>query len=144
MTSPDASQHPDYLDDPEKHLPPHHNPLPELTEVGPHKKAISEDAFLRVQASPEFADLKKTFRGFAFPMTAAFLIWYFAYVLMSVYARGFMSQSIGLGNLNLGHALGLLQFLTTFLITWLYIRHANNNLDPRADKIRKELEGASK
>lgn len=144
MTSPDAPKRLEPLDDPEKHLPPHHNPLPELTEVGPHKEPISQEAFLRVQASEDFADLKKTFRGFAFPMTAAFLIWYFAYVLLSVFARDFMATNIGLGNVNLGHLLGLLQFATTFLITWLYIRHANNNLDPRAEKIRQELEGASK
>ena len=144
MTSPDASQHPDYLDDPEKHLPKRHNPLPELTDVGPKKAQISEDQFLKVQASPEFAELKKTFRGFAFPMTAAFLIWYFAYVLVSVYAKGFMSQQMGMGNLNVGHVLGLLQFVTTFLITWLYIRHANSKLDPISRRIRERLEGASK
>lgn len=144
MTSPDAPKHQEPLDDPEKHLPPHHNPLPELTDVGPQKKRISEEAFMRVQASPEFADLKKTFRGFAFPLTAAFLIWYFAYVLLSMFAKPLMTTSIGLGHVNLGIALGLLQFVTTFVITGLYIRHANNNLDPRADKIRQELEGASK
>ncbi len=139
MTSPDAPKHLDHLDDPEKHLPPHHNPLPELIEVGPHKKPISADAFAAVQASPEFADLKKRFRNFAFPMTAAFLIWYFAYVLLSVFAGDFM-KTPAIGNLNIGMVMGLLQFVTTFLITWLYIRHMNTKIDPISSKLRSELE----
>jgi len=48
-----------------------------------------------------------------------------------------------LGNLNLGLLLGLSQFLMTFLITWLYIRHANRSLDPISQKLRDELEGES-
>ena len=133
----------EYSDDREYHLPEHHNPLPELDHVGPAKQAIPQDAFRQAQASGQFVELKKAFRGFAFPMTAAFLIWYFAYVLLSVYARGFMATPV-IGNVNLGTIMGLLQFATTFLITWLYIRHMNKNVDPIARRIREELEGASR
>ena len=35
------------------------------------------------------------------------------------------------GNVNVGLLLGLLQFVSTFLITTLYVRYANKNLDPR-------------
>ena len=133
----------DYSVDPEYHLPEHHNPLPELDHVGPAKQAIPQDAFRQAQAAGQFVELKKAFRGFAFPMTAAFLIWYFAYVLLSVYARGFMAPPV-IGNVNLGTIMGLLQFTTTFLITWLYIRHMNKNVDPIARRIREELEGASR
>lgn len=96
--------------------------------------------FRRVQDSEEFVLLRKSFRGFAFPLTAAFLIWYLLYVLLSTYAVELMSTPV-LGNLNLGLLIGLGQFVTTFLITWLYVRHANKNLDPKAEKIRRELEG---
>lgn len=46
-----------------------------------------------------------------------------------------------LGNLNVGLLFGLGQFLSTFLITWLYIRHANKSLDPIAAQLRTDLEG---
>lgn len=141
MTSPDAPRHLEPLDDPEKHLPPHHNPLPEMYET--RKKTIPTAAFERAVVSPEFADLKKRFRNFAFPMTAAFLIWYFAYVLLSVFARGFMSIP-AIGNLNIGMVMGLAQFVTTFLITYLYIRHMNRNIDPLATKMRMKLEEEGK
>jgi uncharacterized membrane protein (DUF485 family) len=96
--------------------------------------------FRAVQGSEEFGRLRRSFRGFAIPMTVAFLTWYFAYVLLSTYAEGLMSTPV-LGNLNLGLLLGLSQFLMTFVITWLYIRHANRALDPISAQLRDELEG---
>ncbi|WP_367619115.1 DUF485 domain-containing protein [Brachybacterium sp.] len=103
---------------------------------------ISPETFRTVQSSEEFTQLRRSFRGFAIPMTIAFLVWYLAYVLLSTYAEGFMSLQV-IGNLNLGILLGLSQFLMTFLITWLYIRHANRSLDPISTRIRDELEGAT-
>ncbi len=94
------------------------------------------------QASANFLELKRRFRHFAFPMTAAFLIWYFFYVLVSVYAADLMATPV-FGNLNLGLLLGLAQFVTTFLITFLYIRFANKRIDPPAARIREQLEGGA-
>jgi uncharacterized membrane protein (DUF485 family) len=36
---------------------------------------------------------------------------------------------------------GLLQFVSTFVITWAYMRHADRHLDPLSEKIRKDIEG---
>lgn len=123
-----------------------HNHQPTAPHDGPgtEKAAaqISAAAFVEVAESPEFCELTSRFRRFAFPMTAAFLIWYFAYVLASVYAKDFMTQPfLGMQHFNLGHFLGLLQFATTFFITWLYLRQARTRLDPLATKIREKLEG---
>lgn len=93
-----------------------------------------------IQQSAEFTQLRRRLRGFVFPMTAAFLLWYLLYVLLSAYAHGFMSTKVA-GNINIGLIFGLLQFVSTFLITWLYVRHANRSLDPVADKIRDDIDG---
>lgn len=95
--------------------------------------------YLRVQRSPEFGELRRRFRSFAFPMTAVFLIWYLVYVLLATYAPDFMSIRV-VGYINIALVMGLLQFVSTFLITWLYIRHANSKLDPIAEQLRDELE----
>jgi uncharacterized membrane protein (DUF485 family) len=44
------------------------------------------------------------------------------------------------GNINVALVLGLLQFVSTFLIAWYYARYAADRLDPIADKIQSELE----
>lgn len=72
-------------------------------------------------------------------MTVAFLAWYLLYVVLSGWARGFMGIKL-LGEINVGLVLGLLQFVSTFLIAWTYARHAERKLDPIADKLRHEVE----
>ena len=99
--------------------------------------------YQQMQASPEFADLRSRLRRFVFPMSAAFLIWYLAYVLLASYARDFMAIKV-LGNINVGLIIGLLQFVTTFAITTLYVRYANKHLDPAAARLRQQIEGDDK
>jgi uncharacterized membrane protein (DUF485 family) len=99
--------------------------------------------WVEVQQSAEFADLRRRLRRFVFPMTGLFLVWYLVYVLLADYAHGFMSTKLA-GNINVALVLGILQFVSTFVITMVYVRYANRNLDPRAEKIREEIEGAGK
>lgn len=98
--------------------------------------------FVRVQASPEFQDLRRRLRRFVFRMTGFFLAWYLVYMLLATYAHDFMSVKV-FSNINLGVVLGFGQFVTTFGITLLYVRFAGRSVDPRAAKIRNEIEGAS-
>ena len=69
-----------------------------------------------VQASPDFAELRRRLRGFVFPMAGLFLAWYLLYVLLADYAHGFMSTKL-FGNITVGLIFGLLQFVSTFVIT---------------------------
>ncbi|MET4046411.1 uncharacterized membrane protein (DUF485 family) [Rhodococcus sp. UYP5] len=98
-------------------------------------------AFIDMQASPEFQELRRRLRSFVFPMTAFFLLWYLVYVLLSTYATDFMSTLVW-GNINIGLLLGLGQFVTTFAITGIYVRFANRELDPRALALRTEMEAS--
>ncbi|NBE98053.1 DUF485 domain-containing protein [Nonomuraea sp. KC401] len=97
----------------------------------------------KVQGSSEFQDLKRRFRRWTFPMTVAFLAWYLLYVVLSGWARDFMGIKVW-GDINVGLILGLLQFVSTFLIAWAYSRHAEKALDPIADKLRHEVEEKTK
>ena len=92
-----------------------------------------------VQQSAEFAELRRRFRRFVFPMTALFLAWYFLYVLMAAYATEFMSTKV-FGNINVGLIFGLLQFVSTFAITMLYARWADREFDPTAEQLRDHIE----
>ncbi|NKE09911.1 DUF485 domain-containing protein [Kocuria subflava] len=95
--------------------------------------------FQAAQSSPEFQSLRSTHRKFVVPMTIFFLVWFLLYVLLSIYATDFMSTPV-IGNVNLGIILGLLQFVTTFGITGLYVAFANKSLDPKAEQLREALE----
>lgn len=109
-------------------------------EATPARCTPDARAFIDMQTSPEFQDLRSRLRRFVFPMTALFLTWYAVYVLLATYASDFMATKV-IGNVNLGVVLGLGQLVTTFVITALYVKFANRELDPRAAAIRDELEG---
>jgi uncharacterized membrane protein (DUF485 family) len=96
--------------------------------------------YQEIQRSPEFVDLRRRLRRFVFPMSAAFLIWYLLYVLLASYAPAVMAVKVA-GNINIGLIIGLLQFMTPFLITPLYVRYANKHLDPAAERLRMRIEG---
>lgn len=93
----------------------------------------------RIEADDRFQELRRRFRSWAFPMTGAFLAWYLLYVVLSGWARDFMAVKV-FGNVNVALILGLLQFVSTFLIAWAYSRYAGRRLDPLADEIRQEAE----
>lgn len=106
----------------------------------PERVAPTGEQFLAMQASPEFQELRTRLRRFVFPMTAFFLLWYGLYVALGAFAHDFMAIPV-FGNVNVGLLIGLGQFVSTFVITGLYVRFANRELDPRATAIREELEG---
>ena len=95
--------------------------------------------FRAAQQSKEFIELRRTHRSFAFPMTVAFFVWYLVFVIVGAFFPEFMAIRLG-GNITLGLILGLLQFVTTFLITFAYVRFSNRTLDPRATALRERLE----
>ncbi|MET9727273.1 DUF485 domain-containing protein [Streptomyces zaomyceticus] len=110
------------------------------TEAPSAPVSPTTEQFVEVQEGEEFGELRRTYRSFAFPLTLAFIAWYLLYVLLSNYAGGFMGTKV-FGNINVALVLGLGQFATTFLIAWLYSRHAANRLDPKAEVIRERMEG---
>jgi uncharacterized membrane protein (DUF485 family) len=93
----------------------------------------------RIQGEERFQELRRRYRSWAFPMTVAFLAWYLLYVVLSAYARDFMGTKV-IGEINVALIFGLLQFVSTFLITWAYARHARTKLDPLSAEIRDEVE----
>ncbi|WP_017539812.1 DUF485 domain-containing protein [Nocardiopsis halophila] len=98
-----------------------------------------DDRWREVQSGPEFTELRRRLKVFVFPLTAFFIAWYLLYVLLAVFAPGFMSTPVA-GNVNVGIVFGLLQFVTTFVITGLYASYANRRLDPVAGRLRERLE----
>ncbi|MDC5698673.1 DUF485 domain-containing protein [Intrasporangium calvum] len=102
--------------------------------------SAAEDRYAEVQNSAEFEELRTKFRKFVFPMTIAFLAWYFLYVLLSVFAKDFMGTRV-VGDITWGLILGLGQFVSTFAITMYYARWADREFDPRAEALAQKMGG---
>jgi len=105
----------------------------------PGAAATAPDVDYRaVQQSDSFLQLKKRHRSFVFPVLVACLVWYFAYVLLAMFAHDFMSTPV-FGHVNVAMLLGLAQIVTTFAVTTWYVSFANRRLDPLASEIRESV-----
>jgi uncharacterized membrane protein (DUF485 family) len=104
-------------------------------------RGTAPDSYEEVRTSAEFQALRRRFRRFVLPLAAVFLVWYAAYVLLADYAHGFMSTRVGDSNITVGLLLGLGQFVSTFVITTVYVRWANRRFDPAAEALRARVEG---
>jgi uncharacterized membrane protein (DUF485 family) len=93
------------------------------------------EVYLEVQRSAAFQEVRGRYRRFVIPGAAVFLTWYVGYVVTATTAPGLMARPVA-GAVNVAMLAGLGQFLTTFLFTWAYARHARLRRDRAALDLR--------
>ncbi|MFF3754435.1 DUF485 domain-containing protein [Streptomyces sp. NPDC002018] len=93
------------------------------------------EIYLRVRRGAAFQEVKSRYRRFVVPASLAFFLWYFAYVVAATAAPELMARPV-MGAVNVAMAAGLGQFLSTFLLTWAYARHARLRRDRAALELR--------
>ncbi|KUN00782.1 hypothetical protein AQI95_33845 [Streptomyces yokosukanensis] len=95
----------------------------------------ARDVYIEVQRSAAFQEVRTRYRRFVVPGVVVFLAWYVGYLITATTAPGLMARSVA-GAVNVGMLAGLGQFLTTFLLTWAYARHARLRRDRAALELR--------
>ncbi|MEV5202276.1 DUF485 domain-containing protein [Streptomyces sp. NPDC053720] len=97
------------------------------------------DIYLEVQRSEAFQEVRRRYRRFVVPASLAFLAWYLVYVVAAITVPGLMARPVA-GAVNVAMVAGLGQFLTTFLLTGAYARHARLRRDRAALELRWETQ----
>ncbi|MFE0090532.1 DUF485 domain-containing protein [Streptomyces sp. NPDC058991] len=95
----------------------------------------ASDIYREVHRSAAFQQVRSRYRRFVVPATTAFFIWYVAYVVTATAAPALMARPV-IGAVNVAMVAGLGQFLSTFLLTWAYARHARLRRDRAALDLR--------
>ncbi|MCF0082107.1 DUF485 domain-containing protein [Streptomyces lomondensis] len=93
------------------------------------------DVYLEVQRSEAFQEVRRRYRRFVVPAFVALFAWYVGYVVAATTAPELMARPVA-GAVNVAMVAGLGQFLTTFLFTWAYARHARLRRDRAALELR--------
>ncbi|MEJ2870337.1 DUF485 domain-containing protein [Actinomycetospora sp. OC33-EN08] len=93
-----------------------------------------------MQRSPEFKALRNRWRRYIFLMSGLFLAWFLVYVLLADFAPDVVNTRLGGTNFTVGLLLGLLQFVSTFVIAVAYAKFADKNIDPQAEALRAKVE----
>jgi uncharacterized membrane protein (DUF485 family) len=90
-----------------------------------------------IEGSPDFQELSARRRRLVTPLLAVFVLWFGGFLVLAAYARDFMGESIYRG-LTVGYVLALSLIPMTWAIAWIYIRAANERLEPLAERTRAE------
>ncbi|WP_225990231.1 DUF485 domain-containing protein [Corynebacterium sp. 11A] len=98
----------------------------------------TEQDFIETAHTEDFTHLRSTFRGFVFPVFVAFITWYLLYIVTATFLVDVVTIKV-FGYINLGMVLGIAQFLTAGIVTWAYLRFADNTLDPASALIREQM-----
>ncbi|MBQ1081326.1 MULTISPECIES: DUF485 domain-containing protein [unclassified Nocardiopsis] len=88
----------------------------------------------RMSVDPRFVKLRRRFALQVGFLVGAFLLSYLSHLLLSVYARDFMSVRI-IDPVNVALATGIGQFLLTFVLAWAFGRFSARSIDPLAEEI---------
>lgn len=107
----------------------------ESCSAATESRTAAAEVYLEVQRSAAFQEVQSRYRRFVVPAVAVFFTWYVAYVVTAISAPGLMARPVA-GAVNVAMVSGLGQFLTTFLFTWAYARHARLRRDRAALELR--------
>ncbi|MDL4772725.1 MULTISPECIES: DUF485 domain-containing protein [Thermomonosporaceae] len=105
-------------------------------------KRVPPGHYAPLARDERFQLLKKKSHRLALAIATSFLGWYFLYVGLSAFARGFMARPVA-GNVNVAILLGVLQIVSTFLLAWAYAAFARQTLDPLAAELRAVAAGGA-
>ncbi|MEA2330885.1 MAG: hypothetical protein QOH58_1023 [Thermoleophilaceae bacterium] len=86
------------------------------------------------EQSPEFQELVRKKKAFVVPATIFFLVWYFGFVILAGYAPDFMGREFLTDGLTVGYTLALTQFVMTWVLGAWYLRKADREFDPLAER----------
>jgi uncharacterized membrane protein (DUF485 family) len=103
---------------------------PARTEDG-HRAAVDWEA---IERSDEFQELVRKRRAFVIPATIFYLAWFMGFILLVGYAPDFMAESVYQG-LTVGYCLALTQFVMVFVLGIWYLRKADREFDPLAQRV---------
>ncbi|WP_023586156.1 DUF485 domain-containing protein [Streptomyces thermolilacinus] len=110
-------------------------PRPSRTGADGELRPSAAEIYLEVRRSPAFQEVRRRYRRFVGPATVLFLTWYLGYVVAATTAPGLMARPV-VGAVNVAMLACLGQFLTTFVLTWAYARHARVHRDRAALELR--------
>ncbi len=92
----------------------------------------------RVLQDPAFQTLVRERTGFGWTMSAVMLVVYLSFILLSAFAKDFMSSTIGDSSISWGIVLGLFTIVFAFALTGIYVSRANGRFDDLTAQVNKD------
>jgi uncharacterized membrane protein (DUF485 family) len=91
----------------------------------------------KIKNNPKFQKLVKERSAFAWKLSIAMLVVYYAFILVIAFSPATLGISMG-GIMTVGIPVGVGIILFSFIITGIYVRRANGEFDTLTQQIKDE------
>ena len=96
---------------------------------------MNEDVLARVQKNPKFAELVSKKTSFGWMLSIVMLAIYYGFILILAFNPQSLGTSLSGGVITVGIPVGLFIIISAFLLTGVYVRKANTEID----KLNQEM-----
>ena len=97
---------------------------------------MEDDLVQRIAGHPQYQELKTKRSSFGWWLSLAGMVAYYGFILLVAFDKPLLARKIGAVT-TLGMPLGVAVIVFTIIITWIYIRRANNEFDGLTEQVVK-------
>jgi len=91
---------------------------------------MSSSVYARIRKNPQFADMVNRRERFAWFLAGVVFLVFYSFVMAVAFAPDWIAQKPFEGsNVTIGILLGLFQFVSFWILTFVYVRRANGEFD---------------
>jgi uncharacterized membrane protein (DUF485 family) len=100
---------------------------------------MNDDIVQRIASHPDYVKLKHARTRFGWTLSALGMIAYYGFILLVAFDKPLLAQKLGSGVTTLGMPIGVAVIVFTIVITWIYVRRANNEFDALTENVKRSV-----
>ena len=111
-----------------------------MTDDDDRAAKLHSERLARIAQDPRYQALVARRSRFTWTLTGVVLVIFFGYILLIAFNKEFLARPIGGGTTTIGIPIGIGVILAGIVLTWIYVRRANQDFDPMVRAIREDVE----
>ncbi|MEJ2497140.1 MAG: DUF485 domain-containing protein [Sulfurovaceae bacterium] len=102
---------------------------------------MKQEIVKQIQENPKYKELVSKRSKFAWTLSIAMLVVYYAFILVIAFDPSLLGIKMGDGVMTIGIPIGVLIIVFAFVLTGIYVRRANGEFDELSREIKESVKG---
>ena len=102
---------------------------------------MKQEIVKQIQENPKYQELVSKRSKFAWTLSIAMLVVYYAFILVIAFDPSLLGTKMGDGVMTIGIPIGVLIIVFAFVLTGIYVRRANGEFDELSREIKESVKG---
>ena len=100
---------------------------------------MQDQTIKHIQQNPKFQELIRKKTRLSWLLSLVMLVIYYGFILMIAFSPATLGQSLSGGVTTVGIPIGIMIILSVFVITGIYVRRANTELDQLTREVVEDV-----